>query len=273
MRHHAAANVGWDRPARPDAGRLYPDPGWRDAGTPEAARQSRHVAQTPGPVSGCARRRGRLSLHGGRAGGPRGPGGHALRPGACPLQASPPWRHRATRPTRCPAHRGAPAWRQAPADRRASRARLRRRRHWRRPRAARRPHGQHTQSPSNRPESGRQSADTTHRDGGAARLAAPAGHNSLDGDLARLGHDAAGRRDGARSSRQAAKPHDANTRDRRRTVPRSGELLSLGLRSERHAIPRFPRGQAGVASGRLGTCATASAGTRHGPAGTQRGPA
>jgi hypothetical protein len=118
----------------------------------------------------------------------------------------------------------------------------RRRRPWRRPRAARRPHGQHTHSPSNRPERGRKSADNTHRDGGAARLAAPAGHHSIDVALARLGHAAAGLRHVARSIRQAAKPHDANTRSRRRTVPGLGERLSLGRRSARHAIPRFPRG-------------------------------
>ncbi len=50
-----------------------------------------------------------------------------------------------------------------------------------------------------------------------------------------------------------------------------GTLRSLVLWYEMHASARFPRGQAFVSSGRVVTCAKASAGKREGPSGTQIG--
>jgi hypothetical protein len=138
------------------------------------------------------------------------------------------------------------------ADRRATRALLRRRLHLMHHRAARLPQVQHTNSPDHLPELGRQIADPTNRDGVAARLADPAGPKS---------------RDVERSLLHAAKPPDANTRDRLRTVPGLGERRRRVRRAALHAIPRGPRGHAGASDGRLVQGAPASAGTREGPAG------
>jgi transposase IS116/IS110/IS902 family protein len=75
----------------------------------------------------------------------------------------------------------------SPAAMRATRALLRRRRHGRRKRAELLPQVQHTKRPYHLPESGRQSADKTNRDGGAERLTEPAGHHSIAVDLALMG--------------------------------------------------------------------------------------
>jgi hypothetical protein len=45
-------------------------------------------------------------------------------------------------------------------------------------------HVQHTQRQYTLPESGKKIADQAHRDGGAEHLAAPAGQQTLAGDLA-----------------------------------------------------------------------------------------
>ena len=57
------------------------------------------------------------------------------------------------------------------------------------------------------------------------------------------------------------------------TVPGSGQSLRRGRLSASHDLARCPRGQACGSSGRLVTCAKASAGTRYGPAGTTIGTA
>jgi hypothetical protein len=158
-----------------------------------------------------------------------------------------------------------------PAAMRATRALLRRRVPLLRPRAARLTPLQHTTSQDNRPELGQKLAATATRDGVAARCSAPAVPKRLDVDRARLGHSDARLRDVARSSRNAAQPHPANTRSRRRTGPGIGAIRSLGRRDALHAIPRCPRGQAVVSDGRLGKGAPEAAGTRDGTAGTQMG--
>jgi hypothetical protein len=161
----------------------------------------------------------------------------------------------------------------SPATRRATRAGLRRRRPLAHPRAALRAPVQHTHRPYPLPARGTQSADNAHRDGGAARCAAAAGHTRLAVELARLPSDAARRRDGARPSVTTAPPPDAHTRERRPTVPGSGTRLR---RVRLDAIPevhRFPSVQDGVASGRLVPWARAAAGTRDGTAGATIGPA
>ncbi len=58
-------------------------------------------------------------------------------------------------------------------------------------RAARRPHVPNPNRPDHRPERGRKLADNTNRDGGAERVADPAGQKSIAVALALRGHDAA----------------------------------------------------------------------------------
>ena len=68
-------------------------------------------------------------------------------------------------------------------------------------------------------------------------------------------------------------PHDATTVSVLQPVPGRGTLLRLVLWEAIPGLARVPRGQDGVASCRLVTCATASAGTRDGPSGTTLGTA
>jgi hypothetical protein len=160
-----------------------------------------------------------------------------------------------------------------PAAMRATRDLLRRRRPLMRTRAERRTHLHQTPRPENLPEMGQKLAANAHRAGGAARCAEPAGHKSLAGDLAWLGHDDARRRDLEVSVRTTAQAHHPTTRDVLRTVPGLGEILRLVLRSALQASHRCPRGQDGVSSGRLVPCAQAAAGTRYGTGGTKSGTA
>jgi hypothetical protein len=67
---------------------------------------------------------------------------------------------------------------------RATRARLRRRTPLRRRRADLRAHIQNTNSPYTLPAIGKKIADKAHREGGAARCAAPAVPKTLEVDLA-----------------------------------------------------------------------------------------
>jgi transposase len=159
----------------------------------------------------------------------------------------------------------------SPADMRATRDLLRRWMHGMRQRAALLTHVQHTHRPYNLPELGRKLADTTTRDGVAERCADPAGQQSIDVELALMGRDARRRRDVERSILNAATQQNATTRDLLRTVPGIGAMLRLVLRYEIHASQRFPRVQAFVSSGRLVTCANASAGTRDSTSGTKIG--
>jgi transposase len=99
----------------------------------------------------------------------------------------------------------------------------------------------------------------------------PAVHKSLAGDRALIGHYDQLLRDVELSLLTTAKPHDANTLSLRRTVPGSGELLSLVLRYEIHDIQRCPRVPDFVSYGRLVTGAKASAGKRYGTAGSKLG--
>jgi hypothetical protein len=145
-----------------------------------------------------------------------------------------------------------------PAERRAPRDLRRRRRPLARTRGALLAPGQPTTSHDHGPALGQQIADPAHRDGVAARFAEPAGPKRLAIDLALV---------------TAARPHDAHTRDRLRTVPGMGKMLSLVGRDDIHDRERFPWVQELAASGRLVTCAQASAGKRYGPSGTTIGQA
>lgn len=160
-----------------------------------------------------------------------------------------------------------------PAALRATRDLLRRRRYGMRQRAALLAHVQKTTSPDNRPELGKQLADKGHREAGAERCADPAVHQRIDVDLALIDSDDRLLRALAWAMVQTATPHDANTCYRRQSVPGLGKLLARVLRYAIHDRQRFPRGQACVSSGRVVTCAQASAGQRDGTSGTNIGTA
>jgi transposase len=70
---------------------------------------------------------------------------------------------------------------------------------------------------------------------------------------------------------QTAKQQDAQTLDRRQSVPGIGKMLSVVLLDEMHDSTRFPRVQDVVSDCRLVTCAKASAGQRSGTSGTKIG--
>jgi hypothetical protein len=99
-------------------------------------------------------------------------------------------------------------------------------------------------------------------------LADPAGHKRIDVDLARSGADDARLRDVERTRVNTATHHDATTLYLLQPVPGLGTIRSLVRLDAIHQIDRCPRVQACAASGRLVTCATASAGTRSGTSGT-----
>ena len=160
-----------------------------------------------------------------------------------------------------------------PAALRATRDLLRRRRHLARKRAARLAHMPHTNRPSNLPASGKKMADKANRAGVADRVADPAGHQRIEVELALIDDDAELRRDVERSRLNTATHHDANTLSLRQTVPGIGKLLSLVGLDALHDINRLPTVQDVVSDGRLGNCATASAGQRWGPAGPKLGQA
>ena len=157
----------------------------------------------------------------------------------------------------------------SPADMRARRDL--RRIHLGRQRAARCTPVPHPNRPDNVPALGQDSADTTNRPGGAARVAAPAVHTSVAVALALRDEDDQLRHDLEVASGQTAQPQDAPTVAWLQTVPGRGKRLRRVRVEASPASARVSRGQDGVASCRLGPCAKASAGTRKGPAGTPRG--
>lgn len=110
-----------------------------------------------------------------------------------------------------------------------------------------------------------------NRDGVSERFPDPAVPKSLAVDLALLDHDDQRLRDVELSLLTTAKPHNANTRYLRRTVPGIGESLSLVLLDASHDLQRFPRGHDCVSSCRLVNCAKESAGKRYGTSGSKIG--
>ena len=140
-----------------------------------------------------------------------------------------------------------------------------------RTRAERLGHVQKTHSQYTLPEIGQKMAYKAHRTGVAARFPAPAVQKSLAVALALIDHDAQLLMDLELPSVRTAQHHDANTLYRRQTVPGLGTMGSLGLLDAIHDIDRLPRVQDCASSGRLVTCATASAGTRDGTSGTKIG--
>jgi hypothetical protein len=147
----------------------------------------------------------------------------------------------------------------SPADRRARRELLRRRRPRVRKRAERLTHGPQTNRQYHLPEIGTAIADQTHRPGGAERCADPAVPKSVEGDRALLDYDDQLLRDLEWARVQTAQPQDAPPLSWLQTVPGIGNSLRRVLLDASQALARFPRGQAGVSSGRLSTGAKASA--------------
>jgi transposase len=154
---------------------------------------------------------------------------------------------------------------------RATRDLSRRRTHPMRKRAELLAHGQNTNSQDNLPEIGRKIAYKANRDGVAQRFAEPAGHKSLEVDLALITYDDQLLGDLELSTPQAATHHNANTLSLLQTVPGIGKILGRVLRYETHDIARFPSVQACVSYCRLGKCAKASAGKRLGMSGSTIG--
>jgi transposase len=161
----------------------------------------------------------------------------------------------------------------SPATMRTTRDLLRRRRPLARQRAELLAHVHQTNRQDHLPALGQKIADTANREGVAERWADPAVHKSIAGDLARISDADERLREVARTIRNTATHHDANTLSRLPTVPGIGTLLSRVWRYDIHAINRFPTGQDVVSSGRLVTCAKASAGKRVGTSGTTIGQA
>ena len=160
-----------------------------------------------------------------------------------------------------------------PAARRAPRDLRRRRRPLRRTRAARRAHLQHTHRPYPRPAIGQTLASKANRAGVAARFLAPAVQQRIAVDRALIDPDARLLTTLARDRVQTAKTHEAPTVSRVRAIPGVGKIRALVLRDAIHAIPRFPRVPAFVASCRLVTWAKEAAGQRDGTAGKKLGQA
>jgi transposase len=159
----------------------------------------------------------------------------------------------------------------SPAEMRATRDLLRRRRHLMRKRAELLTHVQQTNSQYNLPEIGKKIADKTNRPGVAERFADPAVQKSVEVDRALLDYDDQLLRDLELAIGKTAQQHDANTLYVLQTVPGIDKILSRVLLYEMHDIARFPRVQDFVSSGRLVTCAKASAGKRYGTSGTKIG--
>jgi transposase len=160
-----------------------------------------------------------------------------------------------------------------PAARRATRDLRRRRLHLARTRGDLVAPVHQTNRQYNLPAIGQHIAYNTNSGGVAARCADAAGHKSLAVERALRTYDDALRRAVERTRRNTATHHAANTRALLHPVPGIGTLLSLVLLDEIPPIDRFPRGQDCASSGRLVTCAKASAGKRAGTAGTTIGQA
>jgi transposase len=99
----------------------------------------------------------------------------------------------------------------------------------------------------------------------------PAVPKTVEVDLALIASDDQLLNDVALTIVRTAKPHEAQTRYRRQSVPGIGKILRVMLLYEMHDITRFPRVQDFVSYGRLVKCAKESAGTRYGTSGAQVG--
>jgi transposase len=98
----------------------------------------------------------------------------------------------------------------------------------------------------------------------AERFPDPAVQQSIEVDLALIGHYDHLLRDMELSILNTARENHTNTLYLRRTVPGIGEILSLVLLYEIHDIDRFPRVQDFVSYCRLVKCSKESGGKRYG---------
>jgi transposase len=130
-----------------------------------------------------------------------------------------------------------------------------------------------TNSQYNLPETGKQLAYKANRAGVAERFPDPAVQQSIEVDLALIGHYDRLLMDLERSIVQTAKADEAQTFYRLRSIPGVGQILALVLLYELHDSQRFPRVQEFVSYCRLVTCAKESAGKRYGTSGTKIGKA
>lgn len=158
-----------------------------------------------------------------------------------------------------------------PAERRATRDLLRRRLPLTRQRAELLTPVQQTNWQYNLPAIGTKLAYKANRDGVAERFPDPAVHKSVEVDLALLDYSDQLLSAVALTSVQTAKQHQAQTLDRRQSVPGIGKIVSLVLLYEIHDITRFPRVQDFVSYCRLVKCAKESAGQRDGTSGAKIG--
>ena len=111
-----------------------------------------------------------------------------------------------------------------PAQMRATRDLLRRRIHLMRKRAELLAHVQNTTSQYNLPDIGQKIAYKANRDGVAERFADPAVQTSIEVDLGLISYYDQLLTDLELSIVKSAKPHDANTFYRRRSLPGVGEI-------------------------------------------------
>jgi transposase len=130
-----------------------------------------------------------------------------------------------------------------PAAMRATRDLWRRRMHLMRQRAELLAPVHKTTSPYTLPEIGKKMAYKANRDGGAARFPDPAVQKSIAVALALLDYDDQLLPALDLPIVHTAKHHDAKTFYRLRSMPGVGQSLALVMRSESHAIQRFPRVQ------------------------------
>jgi transposase len=156
---------------------------------------------------------------------------------------------------------------------RATRDLWRRRIHLMRTRSALFAHVQQTNSQYTLPELGKNLADKANRDGVAERLTDPAGHKSIEVDLALITYDDELLTELERAIVNSAKQHEAHTFDRLRSIPGVGKILALVMLYEIHEIRRFPSGQDFASYGRRVNGAKASAGKRYGTSGKKIGKA
>jgi hypothetical protein len=111
-----------------------------------------------------------------------------------------------------------------PAPMRATRDLLRRPIHLMRQRAELFAHVQQTTSHYHLPDIGKKIADKANREGVAERLADPAVHKSLEVDWGLMTYDDQLLTDLELAIGKSAKPHDANTFDRLRSIPGVGKI-------------------------------------------------
>ena len=140
-----------------------------------------------------------------------------------------------------------------------------------RTRAERLAHVHHTNSQYNLPEIGKKIAYKANRDGVAERFADPAVQKSIEVDLALITYDDELLSGLAWSIVKSAKPYEAKTFYRLRSIPGVGKILALVMLDEIHDIRRFPRVQDFVSYCRLVKCAKESAGKRDGTSGKKIG--